>query len=69
VTRKIGDLLVIEPVDPKVCFVCGKVEDTRPYGPNREEICFNCMISDPELKRAAIERFRELMSSPGEKPN
>jgi len=44
VTRKLTDGTVIlehEPID--VCELCGTVGELRPYGPNRERICFDCM--------------------------
>lgn len=29
------------------CELCGKVDETRPYGPNGEQICFDCGEKDP----------------------
>jgi hypothetical protein len=34
------------------CELCGKVEETRPYGPNGERSCFDCGQKD----RAVTER-------------
>lgn len=34
------------------CELCGAIEDTRPYGPNGEEVCFDCGKKD----QAAIDR-------------
>lgn len=40
-------------VEPELlCFICGKIAETRPYGPNGEEVCFDCGMKD--------ERSREI---------
>ena len=28
-----------------VCEVCGKIDECRPYGPNDENICFDCAMN------------------------
>lgn len=28
------------------CELCGKIEECRPYGPNGEQVCFDCMKKD-----------------------
>jgi hypothetical protein len=33
----------------KKCMLCGKVDETRPYGPHGEEICFECGMKNEEL--------------------
>lgn len=47
---------VIEHTPPGVCEMCGKVDELRPYGPNGENICFECGMKDEET---AIKRFRQ----------
>lgn len=41
--------------DPEVCQMCGIIDECRPYGPNSEEICFECAMKDEEttLKKMA----------------
>jgi hypothetical protein len=34
------------------CELCGVVEETRPYGPNGEQICFDCGMKN----KAATDR-------------
>jgi hypothetical protein len=34
------------------CELCGKIEETRPYGPNGQRICFSC----GQLDKAGTER-------------
>ena len=38
-----------------VCEMCGKIDECRPYGPNDENICFDCAMKDDE-SRAIAER-------------
>jgi hypothetical protein len=61
VTEKIGDLVIIEGENRQQCDLCGRIDELRPYGPNREKICFDCAMSTPELKKAAEQRFKELL--------
>jgi hypothetical protein len=40
----------------EVCELCGEVAELRPYGPNGEEICFQCGMKDEEAtKRQSAE--------------
>lgn len=41
-SRRVGDKFVIEEQPPAKCEFCGKLAELRPYGPNRENICFQC---------------------------
>lgn len=36
----------IAPEAPEKCELCGKIEETRPYGPNGEKVCFECGMKD-----------------------
>lgn len=33
---------IIAEEPPQVCEMCGKIDECRPYGPNGEQICFEC---------------------------
>ena len=33
---------VIQEQAPECCEMCGAIDECRPYGPNGENICFNC---------------------------
>jgi hypothetical protein len=61
IARK-GNLRIMDRVDPHAfdgaCAFCGKVEELRPYGPNNENICFDCMMKDEET---AKRKFKELL--------
>lgn len=37
---------IIIPEPPQMCELCGKVDECRPYGPNNEQICFDCGMKD-----------------------
>ena len=37
---------IIAEQAPEVCEMCGAVEECRPYGPNDENICFECAMKD-----------------------
>lgn len=44
----------IAPEGDKKCELCGAVEETRPYGPKGERVCFDCAMKD---KKAAERGF------------
>jgi hypothetical protein len=47
---------IIAQQPDEVCEMCGKVDECRPYGPNDENICFDCAMKDEattERKMAA----------------
>ena len=37
----------IQEEPPQVCELCYQVAECRPYGPNDEQICFECGRRDP----------------------
>ena len=39
---------IILEESPRACQVCGVIDECRPYGPNNEEICFDCAMKDEE---------------------
>lgn len=43
---------LIEAEHEGFCDLCDKAAETRPYGPNGEEVCFTCGMKD----EAAAER-------------
>jgi hypothetical protein len=45
-TFRKGNIAVLCKEDAAKCEFCGKVAELRPYGPNRERICFQCMKKD-----------------------
>lgn len=57
-TIKTGNTFVIAPEEDKTCELCGAVEECRPYGPNGEQICYDCGMKDEQTtNRKIVERF------------
>lgn len=50
---------VIERTPDDICELCGEVAETRPYGPNGEQICFKCGMQDEEACRRAFVRIHD----------
>ena len=47
-SKRVGDMIILENEEPAKCGLCGKVAYLRPYGPNGENICIDCGNKDPE---------------------
>lgn len=45
-----GKVVIMDRRDPRDfdgnCELCGKADELRPYGPNNENICFDCGMKD-----------------------
>ena len=54
---------IIQEQEPRKCDLCGVIEETRPYGPKGENVCFSCGMKD---KASAERGFNRLIL--GEKP-
>jgi hypothetical protein len=48
----------IAETPPGVCDFCGKVDELRPYGPNGEDICFDCGMKD---EATTAKRFQQVV--------
>ena len=62
-TRKVGNTIIFEAEEKGRCELCDAVEETRPYGPNDEEVCFSCGMKNKETTK---QKFHEFMDGPGE---
>ena len=53
---------IIQEESPQRCELCGVIEETRPYGPNGEQVCFECGMKDEENanKRMRLYIFGEI---------
>ena len=49
---------IIQQEAEQICEMCGKFEECRPYGPNDEEICFDCAMATPESKAIAEQKMK-----------
>ncbi len=52
---------IIAEEAPRMCEMCGTIDECRPYGANYEQVCFDCAMKDPETaeKRMAEYIFGE----------
>jgi hypothetical protein len=48
-SRRIGNVIIIEEKKPQQCDLCGKIAELRPYGPNGECICFECGMKNKDV--------------------
>lgn len=62
-TIKVGKLFIIEAEGDGICEMCGKKDELRPYGPNNENICYDCAMKD---EATALRKFRERIDGPSE---
>lgn len=56
-THRKGNFVILCDESEAVCELCGEKDELRPYGPNGERVCFDCMMKDEE---AAKRQFRKL---------
>ena len=55
-TRREGNILIIEKEKPQQCDGCGTIAELRPYGKNGACICVPCGMKDwEETKKNALE--------------
>ncbi len=48
------------------CYLCGRRDEIRPYGPNASWICFDCMIASPEREADAKRQFGAQLDACGD---
>ena len=48
---------LIEAEPDGLCALCLNIAETRPYGSNGEEICFECGMKDEETTRKQMGRY------------
>lgn len=47
----------IAPEVERMCEMCGVIAECRPYGPNDEQICFDCGMKDEETTRRKMDTY------------
>lgn len=57
---------IIEKEDVDRCEICGAIAEVRPYGPNGEEVCFQCGMRDEDAARRG---FSEHVMGQGRRRN
>ena len=48
---------IISEEPPQQCEMCGVIEECRPYGPNNEQICFECAMKDEETTKRKMAAY------------
>jgi hypothetical protein len=48
---------IIAEQAPEACEMCGIIAECRPYGPNDENICFDCAMKDEDTTRRKMEAY------------
>ncbi len=43
------------------CAFCGNTDETRPYGPRGEEICFDCAMKDDKSKATTQRQMNRVL--------
>ena len=57
-SRRCVNISIIEAEAPyRKCELCGKQAETRPYGPNSEEICYECGMKDKKTTNKMLGIF------------
>lgn len=39
------------------CELCGVIDECRPYGPNDEQVCFDCAMKDEETAKKKMAAY------------
>ena len=52
-----SSLGIIAEQPPEVCEMCGIVDECRPYGPNNENICFDCAMKDEATTKRKMSAY------------
>ena len=47
----------IAPEPDQACEMCGVIDECRPYGPNGEQICFDCGMKDEETTKRKMDAY------------
>lgn len=47
-SHRIGNIVVLCEEEDRKCQLCGAIAECRPYGPNGEDICYDCGMKDQE---------------------
>jgi hypothetical protein len=47
----------IAPQADEACEMCGAIAECRPYGPNNENICFDCAMKDEETTKKKMGEY------------
>ena len=60
-SKLVGNILQIQEQPSERCFFCGKMDECRPYGPNEENGCYECLMS-PKYAESTLRKYKELLA-------
>lgn len=55
---------IIAEEKPQVCEMCGAIDECRPYGPNGEQICFNCATTKCDEEQVKKRMMNHIFGEP-----
>lgn len=55
-SRRVGNVVIIEVEAPGDCAECHETHELRPYGKNGARICYGCATKDPERTKREMNR-------------
>jgi hypothetical protein len=65
IAERQGNNIILDRRDPHAfdgtCAFCATYAELRPFGPNNENICFDCGMKD---EPTAARKFREFLDNP-----
>lgn len=50
--------------DPQACEMCGVIDECRPYGPNGEQICYECATTKCDQKQVEARMAHHIFGEP-----
>ena len=56
-SKRVGNVTIIEVEPDGRCEMCGKVDELRPYGPKGERICYDCGMKNPKTTKRKMNAF------------
>lgn len=55
---------VIAPEPEQMCEMCGSIDECRPYGPNGEQICFDCATTKCDKEQVEKRMMNHIFGDP-----
>jgi len=56
-SHRIGNITIIAPEEDRRCELCGTVTECRPYGPNGEQVCYDCGMKNKEAAERQMNKY------------
>jgi hypothetical protein len=55
-SKRVGNIVILCQEPDRKCDLCGKIAETRPYGPRGENICYDCGMKNSEVTNRQMNR-------------